>query len=295
MLAYQRGFGISCCDNNCQVSLQPFKLLSVWDMVQFHIGNLHVLINGLEEFEQKLACRMIYRNMHSQILENKLVESLSALFALTYSEIEALELQSSKMLIDEILKDIKTTRTSQLRDTLKKLQSIMENELHEKFCMYVPKDRSKWFDQKMAFGRGVYDAFPAARTDIKEAASCYAVDRHTACVFHLMRVLEHGLADLAEDVGVDPGVDNWHNIIDQIERKIRDAQKQLPRGLERTERLQFLSEAAKEFTYFKDGWRNHVSHSRSKYDADGAASILNHVRIFMIHLSTKLGEDKHLS
>jgi hypothetical protein len=105
-----------------------------------------------------------------------------------------------------------------------------------------------------------------------------------------MRVLEHGLRALANDVGLTFDVQNWQNIIDQIEAKIRELGKSLPRGVDKNERLQFLSEAAKEFVYFKDGWRNYVSHSRGTYDKHQARSVMEHVKSFMNTLSTKLTE-----
>ncbi len=54
--------------------------------------------------------------------------------------------------------------------------------------------------------------------------------------------------------------------------------------------MQFLSEAAKEFFYFKDGWRNHVSHNRGTYDEHQAASVLEHTRSLMNHVATPLSE-----
>jgi hypothetical protein len=55
----------------------------------------------------------------------------------------------------------------------------------------------------------------------------------------------------------------------------------LPKGPARNERLQFLSEAAIEMRYFKDGWRNYVSHGRGAYDEHNARGIIEHVRAFM--------------
>jgi hypothetical protein len=105
-----------------------------------------------------------------------------------------------------------------------------------------------------------------------------------------MRVLEHGLRALAKDVGKSFDVQNWQNIIDQIESEIRNIGKSLPSGMAKNERLQFLSEAAKEFAYFKDGWRNYVSHNRGTYDEHQARSVMEHVRSFMTTLSSRLSE-----
>jgi hypothetical protein len=105
-----------------------------------------------------------------------------------------------------------------------------------------------------------------------------------------MRVLGHGLRALAADVGKGFDVQNWQNVIDQIESEIRSLGKTLPAGLAKSERLQFLSEAAKELSYFKDGWRNHVSHNRAIYDEHQARNVLEHVRSFMTVLSSRLNE-----
>jgi hypothetical protein len=83
---------------------------------------------------------------------------------------------------------------------------------------------------------------------------------------------------------------NWHNIIEEIESNIKNLAKGPKTPPNTVERLKFLSEAAKEFTYFKDGWRNHVSHNRMSYDASQAYSAISHVSAFMQHLSTQLKE-----
>jgi hypothetical protein len=137
---------------------------------------------------------------------------------------------------------------------------------------------------------GTISAFPSAQRDIFCAVDCFALEHHTASVFHCMRVLERGLGTLAQDVRLNFAIQQWNTIIEQIESKITEARKTLPRGAEKNERMQFLSEAAKEFFYFKDGWRNYVSHNRGDYDEHLAASVLEHTRAFMNHLSNVLSE-----
>ena len=105
-----------------------------------------------------------------------------------------------------------------------------------------------------------------------------------------MRILEYGLGALAKEVGRTYDRQTWHNIIEEIESEIATIRKQGTRTPEKRARLKFLSEAAKEFFYFKDGWRNFVSHNRSAYDENQALSTLEHVRSFMNHLATRLSE-----
>ncbi len=133
-------------------------------------------------------------------------------------------------------------------------------------------------------------SFPSAQSDILAAVDLWALSHPTACVFHLMRVLEHGIKALASDVGKTFDIQNWQNILDEIESEIRSQSRTLPRGIAKAERLQFLSEAAKEFHFFKDGWRNYVSHNRAVYDQNQARIVMDHVRSFMNVLSSHLSE-----
>lgn len=130
----------------------------------------------------------------------------------------------------------------------------------------------------------VIGVFPEAVEDVRAATDLWALGHYTASVFHTMRLLEYGLCALARDLGVNHANQNWQNIIEQIEAVIKQQQRTLARGESRNKRLQFLSEAAKEFMYFKDGWRNYVSHNKKPYTEAEARSVLEHGRQFMLSL-----------
>ena len=132
--------------------------------------------------------------------------------------------------------------------------------------------------------------FPSAQVDISAAVDLWALGHSTASVFQFMRVLECGLRTLATDVGRKFDRQQWHNIIEEIESGIGTIRKTGPKSAEKDERIKWLSEAAKEFMYFKDGWRNYVSHARGAYDQHQARSVMEHVRAFMNHLATRLSE-----
>jgi hypothetical protein len=154
--------------------------------------------------------------------------------------------------------------------------------------LMIRTDRKEFFEQKeLPFGKLVASVFFEANADISAASRCYALDEWTACVFHLMRVLEHGLRVLADKVGLDGEAmahENWKNVIDQIESKIRaiEGEKKSP---DKIERLRSLSSAAVQFRYFKDAWRNHVSHSHASYDERDGQTIWTHVRAFTIQMA----------
>lgn len=174
---------------------------------------------------------------------------------------------------------------------MRMLHAIIKDELRERLFMFIPQDDAEWFEKKDGFGIEVSTAFHSAIEDIKEAGTCYATGRYTACVFHLMRILEHGLKALAKNLSLTFGKKTWGKIIGMIDEKIDDFYKSNPQTEAEIERLQFLSEAATDFRYFKNSWRDHVSHLRyTCKDRGEALLILNHVKSFMVHLSTQLTE-----
>lgn len=138
----------------------------------------------------------------------------------------------------------------------------------------------------------VFTAFPSTKYDAMESFKSYALERNTACVFHLMRVLEIGLGALGGVFGVSLAHTNWAPAIDQMESKIRDMHKDptwkaLPDCKEQQE---FYAQAASHFGVLKDAWRNYTAHARGKYDSTEASDILTSVRAFMQKLATRLHE-----
>lgn len=107
-----------------------------------------------------------------------------------------------------------------------------------------------------------------------------------------MRVLERGLNALAAELGVKFENRNWHNVITDVETAIRDIQKSGGNSSRQNwkEDLHFYSEAATNFHYFKDAWRNYTTHVHDTYSTERAKTIFDHVRGFMQHLATRLRE-----
>lgn len=174
------------------------------------------------------------------------------------------------------------------------IQELKHNILHDlsgHYCVMITKDRRYLYAQTSPlFGPEVASRFPSASRDIASAGQCLALDQWTAAVFHLMRVLEHGLRELAAKLQVTfpAGIEfeNWKNVIDKIEKEIRQIEQQ-PKGPQKSEDLEFYTKAASQFWHFKEAWRNHVSHSRATYDETEATQVFNAVSAFMRQLATR--------
>jgi hypothetical protein len=140
-------------------------------------------------------------------------------------------------------------------------------------------------------------AFPSARSEIDAGVDCYALEHNTACVFHMMRVAEHGLRALARSLRVSfpkSGTPiewaQWQDLIDQIRSEGKKAADALPKGPKRDAARDFYSGAVHHFEGLKDKYRNAVMHLRASYDELDALRAITQVRDFMNGLSVKIGE-----
>jgi hypothetical protein len=107
-----------------------------------------------------------------------------------------------------------------------------------------------------------------ASKELVWAGNALACGLYTATVFHSMRAAEIGVRVLGKELGVEfPDkpleLAEWQSILDNCDSKI-GAMKQLPRGTEKDDKLNFYSQAAVQFRYFKDAWRVRVAHATKK-------------------------------
>jgi HEPN domain-containing protein len=167
--------------------------------------------------------------------------------------------------------------------------------------LMIPASEARYFNNKQPFGETVHGSFPSSRHDVRESWNCFALGRYTACVFHSMRVLEKGLHALVHDLNNNHSAGivfsetveeaNWGNIISEIQLALEN-----PKRTKRLNpipdkgRMGFYSRASLEFEYFKNAWRDDVSHSRKSYDESSARSVMNHVEAFMRILAERLNE-----
>jgi hypothetical protein len=175
------------------------------------------------------------------------------------------------------------------------LLETIQDQSRRRWFKYISPQKVDWYNAPEQFFPASSKAFPSATHDIQEACCSFALERYTACVFHCMGIFQRGLYAFAQEKDIQVSfpfpieLAEWKNIIDNIESKIR-ALESLPKGQQKDEKLKFYSDAAVQFRYFKDAWRNHIAHFREQYDEHMALSILIHVRDFIEHLSTRLSE-----
>jgi hypothetical protein len=177
----------------------------------------------------------------------------------------------------------------------------MHTELHNRIMddfshhllFAIPRHEVKYYEQRGSlFGDSVSNAFPSALDDIEEAGKCYATERTTACVFHLMHVMERGLRALAGELN-DPRLDpktnpSWESILRKCDDELKKPYKD--RSPHWSAKNQFFSQATATLRAVKDAWRNPTIHIENKYNDDEALDVLNAVGAFMRHISSELRE-----
>ncbi len=204
--------------------------------------------------------------------------------------------------VNRIIQQIQSGKVTftALEKTCEDVLERLEDELASHLFLMVDSRNVAYYNNFETDWDIVVKQFPSTERDIEESSKCVALNRSTACVFHLMKILEVGLYSLANDLDIAKIEDNWNNAIEQIEKAIKDFEKNNPGKTtldqERDKwkaKLQFYSDCATHFRYIKDAWRNQTTHTRkgaTPYTEEKSKQIYDNVRGFMQTMATKLQE-----
>jgi hypothetical protein len=280
----------------------PSRLVSLLDMLQ-------VSADRYVEFGRAMQDWIYGPNLIAaprQALDENTLERFRDMLTALLLHCQALNLSVTEQLLQSTAKDLATVAITREIGAarLGELHRCFVSELKAKVFFHVPGEKAKYYSELLVelpgplqkpklpappFGTEAPKAFPSIVYDAKEAGNCFALGRNTACVFHLMRVLEIGLTALGAVFSVSLAHTNWAPAIEQIESKIRDMHKDsLWKALpDYKEQQEFYAQAASHFAVLKDAWRNYTAHARGKYDDDEAESIFRNVRAFMEKLTAR--------
>ena len=212
------------------------------------------------------------------------LEELGAALVQMQAECAKLDLTHTSDLISHVESQVhrkgKDYTCEDMVNHLETLASTFATELRKELFFRIADERRKYFEKDDLFGSQANAAFPSCVTEIINAGNCYALEQNEACVFHLMRILERSLGVLASKLSVPFNHDNWHNVIEQLEAKIRKMDA-TTFGPDWKDKQKFYARAANQFMFFKDAWRNHVMHVHDAFDEGKALSVYSSVKGFM--------------
>lgn len=244
-----------------------------------------------------IGAQSLFSYLHGQVVKldepvldalapREVLDPLAALLRLVMREmLSDIEIPLTKLAVERFCLEFENPEASlKIRDVWSRWEEVNsrlfdEFESHGKF-FYIPQARADLFETQEPFGPVISRKFPKLIEDAQEAAKCYACARYTACVFHLMRVMEYGVQRLGKKLKVEIDVENenWQNILNSITKEIKlmDAKKQ---------RTKLYAEIANHLYNVKVAWRNTVMHPKATYTEEEAENLLAQVGAFMRSLA----------
>jgi hypothetical protein len=179
------------------------------------------------------------------------------------------------------------------------LQDIQDIGLARIVTGFIPAHKVPYFHNTELFGKNVNECFPLAVEDIQSAGNCYAHGLYTACVFHLMRVVEVAARSMITHLKagrylvdrrgkrVPVELCDWWTLVTALQKGLDVLAGGTGTDKWKKRKYEHFNHAVASFRNFKDAWRNHVSHTREAYMSGQAKDILDITKGFMTHLANK--------
>jgi len=161
-------------------------------------------------------------------------------------------------------------------------RSIMR-ELGSRNVFLVPSQRDKYYDRYLIDKKQeISDKCSDIIEDIAESGNCFAVGRYTACVFHLMRVMEKSVQYFGKKIKVNLNKpiqdETWYKILKALKIKIDAMDESTQRKRDKKDRYQATYA---HLDSVRIAWRNRTMHPKNTYTEDEAKTLLSAVEIFI--------------
>ncbi|HXQ10115.1 MAG TPA: hypothetical protein VN805_03855 [Caulobacteraceae bacterium] len=220
--------------------------------------------------------------METEVFSTRGLQQVAASLGELDRETERLKLRSSQAQLARIKQYVADGHVSnnELRQLLVELVSRVMDDLSDQVFLSIPPENLRYFTPPAPlFGAAVEGRFAQMSEDIAEAGKCLALDRPTAAVFHLMRVMELANRALGSELGVQLAEEkNWQCILDEANKAIRALDQKDPKTKQ-------FAEAAAHLYNVKLAWRNETMHPKQTYTPEEAEAIFNATKIFVSDLA----------
>ncbi len=207
-----------------------------------------------------------------------IAEELAAMTESAHTLVSELGLAMSIVAADRLADELSGgCDVRRLVELFRDLRRRIQDELDSRMVFIVSQDHARYYDAaKPLAGSAIVDELPDTITDAVEAGNCFAVGRYTACVFHLMRVMEVCVKALGGQLGVSSADEKtWQVVINDIRREVKSKYRD-EQGADRKTYEAILSHLES----VKIAWRNPTMHPKNVYTEEDAETILEAVRIF---------------
>jgi hypothetical protein len=260
-------------------------------MYEIDISRLVRILDALQDSRILPPCdsKGFVRRFHLQSIEDNLKDLRELQDLLGFDGGIRQQIYYLQEKIDYDMHDTAPEVISSLVDSLR--ESLIDALKKRKFFYMT---NASFYKSIHLFSGASFEArFGDAVLDAMDAETAYAVGLYTSCVFHTMRVVEHGLRFIAAELEVDITdkgkpcpieFATWEKVLAKIEEK-RIQLRQDTKSTALVEKQRHLAEAASHCAHLKDWFRNDVMHTRRSYNEAEAMADLHRVAEFMSLLS----------
>lgn len=172
-----------------------------------------------------------------------------------------------------------TSTIGYLRGRYAEFHGRLQDETDTRLFLALEPAQAEFYRSSAPLGTIIPAKFPQTTADLDEACKCFALERWTACVFHVMRVMEIGVQEFGIVLNVPINVRDktWGD----IQRETKKAIDAIP-DRRRKERLASVNV---NLDSVRMAWRNSVMHPKATYTEEEAERILLATRGFMEDLA----------
>jgi HEPN domain-containing protein len=271
----------------------PYRLVSLWDMLSFDAGRLVRSMQFLAETTRVLEGPGFNQGLFTDLTNPKfylnnirdVVEYCGEMpFPMTEVPLKRILrlANGSQPFTVKVMAELLGEAARRLRD-----------EAGIYTLLRVAAERSRFYNDPRANWEDVIKRFPDTVSDIEEANICFSLERYPACVFHSVQVIETGLIALGNFLGVKDPKSGWTATANELERIVKKKYTDLTTF--ESQHLGLLKQIQATVVALQDAWRNKISHAQGRlsvmtadFSPHVAEEILMATRGFMRRLATDL-------
>src|SRR6267154_3223207 len=200
---------------------RPFYgLWRLWEMLELDAGAFYYVTTRLESLRGFLDAKKQESNI---VLSESVRINLVTDAADLIEHLDILNARVSLIAARELKRelDFKDITWGEFGRAVSDLHTTLNRELSLIRLFVIEAEKQRYFTPKAPlYGLDFEAKFISASFELDEAAKCLALSRPTACVFHLMRLMEIGIGATARCLSipdpVKPAERNWGHILKNI-------------------------------------------------------------------------------
>ena len=285
-----------------QDSLAPGRLWSLLDMLKINAREFYRNVLNIHSAQLLVEERNKSNQSYSEtIIDPRIVDHLLGRAKTFRDHAVSFGATVTVSMAEEHIFSLESRLKPSLEEVVsvyRNLISTLEHELSGILFFSIESGRKKYLEPaEPVFGAEFLSKFPTAGAfELDEAAKCFALQRSTASVFHLMRLMEIGIRAVARCLDISdplkPADRNWGKILKDIKFDLDSrCGASSSKSWKNNKDREFFENAYVSLDAVRVAWRNTTMHVENKYTDEEAEHIFLAVKGFMKNLASICDEN----